>query len=321
MRILVPFDLTEDSTFVDCTQRFARMMGLDRDRVITGMKVSNTLARSTFFRLQKFAPLFLIHGSFFIRNLPAYMINQSCDAVVSVETDAVPVVAGVARDQHDVHPLKIIRVARFLQVVVLRHHPLRLAPQHGSLATTVHLASGAELPGLVPSLSLSTSVNSKADADSSTMLPTLEPSSALVTSPECTTPGVAAGATQPASDDAKSSLMQCPAVFVEPVHPRPDDSTENVGWISPWSSDQQGKGVPDPWTRIEGPAARKLHSLFDPESSELDATALLSPSMDSMVVLDESRTDQARPVPSPFAPNPSINAADSAPALLYHSLS
>jgi len=318
-RFLVPFELTDSSSFVDCSMGFANLVSEERDQLITGMKVSDVLLRSSFMRLQQLEPFASQHGTIHLRNLPSYCLGTLSDVVVSVETEVVPVADPVAtRCSDEAAHVKKRLVRRFLQVIVFNFRTL-------PTVSPMDVDSPAETTGLLPSRVDPDSISAISPQDSSTVY---SAETDVVLMNDSRADGSEHTLDAPLPDVHTMPAVQCPAVFMVPAHARLDDPVANVGWVSPWSSDQLGAGVPGPWVPLNGTAARKLHKSFDLEDltlelnrSDSNSSILSSSSMGPTVVPVESGFGKAHRLPLPCGQSSwSINTADEAPALFYHTL-
>jgi len=320
IRLLVPFDLMDDSPYVDCTNAYARLIGRERDTVIRGLKVSEVFVRSTFIRFQQLAPIVAVHGPAYIRNLPAYVINKLCDVVLSVETETVSSGPRGARgdDSSDGRAAKKRPVRRFLHALITNFRPMhqRHIEQINSFPE-VYDDSGSSHGSLVssPAVSRGGSCSDLSDASLGSSLSMADYSQQIVPMDEClsvpiddSTTASAAYTLADSCTDA-TAMNTCPAVFAEPLQQTVDAPLKELGWLSTWSGDQQGNGIPDPWVQVEGALARDFHTLFNVGTSDDTAPASMQ---DGCTAFDGSSYQD-------MAPATAVH--DEAPSIVYHTLS
>jgi len=227
-RCLIPFDFTESSTLVDCTESFANLFVVDRPRLIRGFTLSAICAHSSFLRLQSLVPMISSFGAVYVQNLPEYLGGMCCDMVISTEVDALP-------SELDCHhrgeaSAKRRSIRRFLQIIITNRR--RMGPRVDELAA-------ASVDGAIRYPAADPVDGRRKISEHKTC-----PASQNTFTYSCPTDTCSTFADSHCAHDISSTHTTRPAVVAVPyaLTARMNDAASESpeAWISPWCCDRNG---------------------------------------------------------------------------------
>jgi len=267
-RCLIPFDLTDTSTVVDCTETFASLFCMERDRLVRSRTLTDVCARSSFVRLRTLIPLVYSFGVLLVQNLPEYLDRVCCDLVISMAVDTVPTLQTCPPlgDRH----VETRFIRRFLQIMVVSRRRMDSSVHHQT-STRTTAASSNRVSSLPAGCHRDTHLPHRSADDWK----------------DCSIPGLGRYQCSDALVDAGTQSLN-PSVFVVPLLQRPEDTgfANTVGWMSPWRCDGYGHREPHQWTPLSAEEASSVGVLPGPAGWRLPDLGNDSPD-DGNVIMSE----------------------------------
>jgi len=253
-RLLMPFNLDRNSIFVDCNEYYSQTLGLTRESVIRGARVSQLISPTNFLRIVSALPVLAVRPILCVRNVPAYSQNSTYDAIISVEFEDESCPS--AADSVVVSPRK----PKFLQMLFVNARPLQVpsaivavAPPVASTATSPDSMLLDDRQSVVSASSTSPPPLSPCESSLGSSAPAASENASCVMMVEDTVQ-------QPWLSEQQRGeprLVVLEAMY-EPGHSDYNAQNSNLVWVSPWDNDNGGVGSPAPFVAIEAAAVETL---------------------------------------------------------------
>ena len=246
IRLLVPFNLDRQSTFVDCSSTYAQRVGHARDSLIGGTRVSEVVVPTNFQRMVEVLPMLARCPVLFVRNVPNYASNTTSDIVASLEHEQ----SGAGHGSST--PRKLLQMM-FLNLRPLDVPSAVVVGTHFNGATRPHdmLIDDAYAEGSATSVPSPTLSQAEAEPDGpsgSLCIPTLlEHKSSNV--------AMALVGDHKSISALPVTVSGSHVIVITPMHELGDASTHgphdsSLVWVSPWDNDDGGLGSPSPFVSV-----------------------------------------------------------------------